>query len=147
METSTGTNALISAALVKAQREIGKAAKTSDNPFYKSKYADLETVIDAVKGPLNNHGIAITQEIRIINAADSVKNVLCTTLRHESGELIRSEALLPEQKDIQKWGAAVSYTKRYCLQALLLLPTEDDDGNSLVEKPPVRKASPRKIGR
>lgn len=142
----TKDNALISAALVKAQRDIGKAAKSAANPFYKSKYADLETVIDAVKGPLNSHGIAITQEIRVINVGEDVKNVLCTTLRHESGETIRSEALLPEQKDIQKWGAAVSYTKRYCLQALLLLPTEDDDGNSLVEAPtPPKKA--RKLGR
>lgn len=144
MSTSTNNSALISAALVKAQREIGKAAKTQDNPFFKSKYADLETVIDAVKGPLNNHGIAITQEIRVVSAADRMYNVLCTTLRHESGETIRSEALLPEVKDIQKWGAAVTYTKRYSLQALLLLPTEDDDGESMMERPP-QKA--RKLGR
>lgn len=143
---TTKENALISAALVKAQREIGKAARSSDNPFYKSKYADLESVIDSVKAPLNNHGIAVTQEIRVVNVADNLANVLCTTLRHESGETIRSEALLPEQKDIQKWGAVVSYTKRYCLQALLLLPTEDDDGNSLVAPPPPRKSLRKKQG-
>ena len=125
--------------LLEAQKNIGAAVKGSENPFYKSNYADLGAVMAVVKKPLNDAGICITQDIAVHTQGDTLVNILQTTLRHINGEMITSSIVIPEQKDIQKLGAAISYCKRYLLQALLLVPTIDDDGNSLV-KPPKKTA-------
>ena len=131
----TVTNKNIHIALHAAQKEIGAAVKGAVNPFFKSNYADLGSVIEAIKEPLNNNGLTLTQELNVINHGSDINpvvvNTLCTMLRHISGEVIESSVILPEVKDIQKWGAALTYYKRYTLQAFMLVPTEDDDGNSV----------------
>jgi hypothetical protein len=124
------------AALLAAQKEIGAVKPGSENPFYNSSYANLAAVMEVVKVPLNNNGIVITQDLDfIVTDSGTVVNILRTTLRHISGESLVSSVAIPEQKDIQKLGGAITYLKRYALQALVFLPTEDDDGNSLVKKP------------
>lgn len=128
----------IAKALVLAQKEIEPARKNAQNPFYKSKYADLGEVIDAVKSPLNNHGIAFLQMCGV--GADG-GDVVTTMLLHETGQFIATETKIHAIKqDPQEYGKAISYAKRYALQAALGLATEDDDGNSASGKSDQHKA-------
>lgn len=116
----------IAKALVAAQKEIASAKKTATNPFFKSKYADLGEVIDAIKGPLNAHGIAFLQLCDNGNG-----DTVTTVLLHESGQFIATETKVhAKADDPQAFGSGVTYAKRYALQAALGLPTEDDDGNA-----------------
>ena len=118
----------LAAALLKAQRDIGSALKKADNPYFKSKYADLGAVIDAVKGPLNDHGITFLQAVDCHEIGDHA--VIDTILLHESGQYLstRTPIFCSKTNDPQAFGSGISYSKRYALQALLGLPTEDDDG-------------------
>jgi hypothetical protein len=117
----------IYSAVLKAQKEITHAVKDAKNPHFKSKYATLESVIDAVKKPLNDNGILVVH-------ATSSELILTTSLIHaESGESISSSVpLLMSKQDMQQLGSSETYSKRYNLTALLNLPTEDDDGNAAV---------------
>ena len=118
----------IAEALVSAQKEIKFAVKDSTNPHYKSKYANINSVIDAVKKPLNDNGIAILQSL---SPSDDNKLHLTTRLIHSSGEWIEDTAVCPIQKqDPQGLGSAVSYIRRYSLSALCSVYADDDDGQS-----------------
>ncbi len=118
---------LISAALVKAQRKIGGAVKDCTNPFFKSKYADLGSVMEACKGHLNAEGICVLQPIHY----DDLGFFVTTELRHESGQFLSSTIKLILLKiDMQSLGAASSYARRYGLQSMLFIPGEDDDGET-----------------
>lgn len=127
----------ISSALVKAQSEMSNAVKGSSNPFFKSKYADLNAVREAVLPVLNTHGIAVLQPIVNIDG----KNFVKTVLLHESGEQIDSftEIVYSKQNDAQAQGSGISYARRYGLQSLVCIGAEDDDGNEAVktQKAPV----------
>lgn len=117
----------ISAALVAALSEVGGVAKAADNPFFKSKYATLEAVIDASKPVLTSHGLAVMQ-----GGGSYASGALAITTRiiHTSGEWIESTMEIPLAKcDPQGAGSAVSYGRRYALMALLNMPAVDDDGN------------------
>ena len=120
--------------LIKAQAEMSKPVKGSDNPFFKSKYADLSTILEACQPALNAHNIAILQPVSTKEGRDVVE----TLLIHSSGEFIGSEVEIKASKvnDSQAFGSAVSYARRYALQSLLGLAAIDDDGNkaSLPEK-------------
>lgn len=122
----------LAAALVKSQKEIEGAKKDSNNPFFKSKYANLETVIEAVKKPLNNHGITFLQIVTL----EGVETVLL----HESGEFISgiTPVIVAKPNDPQALGSAITYAKRYGLQAIVGLPSEDDDGESAMGRPVVK---------
>jgi hypothetical protein len=117
----------ISAALVKAQAQIKAAIKDSTNPHFRSKYADLSSVVDAVKEPLLKQGITFLQGI-----ADADNGVAVETmLLHTSGEWISSTLKIPASKqDAQGYGSAITYGRRYGLQAMCGVPAEDDDGNA-----------------
>ena len=118
----------IAEALVAAQKEIRFAVKDSTNPHYKSKYANINSVIDAVKAPLNNNGIAILQSL---SPSDDNKLHLTTRLLHSSGEWIEDTAVCPIQKqDPQGLGSAISYIRRYSISSLCALYADDDDGQS-----------------
>ena len=118
----------IAEALVSAQKEIRFAVKDSTNPHYKSKYANINSVIDAVKAPLNNNGIAILQSL---SPSDDNKLHLTTRLIHSSGEWIEDTAVCPIQKqDPQGLGSAISYIRRYSLSAMCAVYADDDDGQS-----------------
>ena len=120
----------IAAALLKAQKEIGTALKNAENPYYKSHYADMKAVVEAIKEPLNNNGISFLQAVN--GAGGENLPVVETMLLHESGQYLCSKAPVYCQKpnDGQAFGTGITYTKRYALQAFLGLPTEDDDGNA-----------------
>jgi hypothetical protein len=113
-------------ALVKAQAAIGKALKNENNPFHRSTYADLEAIIDAVKPPLNDHGFSFLQTVGCDGNGGAT---VTTVLLHESGEWIRDTApvYLKKVGDPQAFGSGVTYTKRYALQAMLGVPSADDD--------------------
>ena len=130
----------IAPALVAAQAMMGGASKDKSNPFYKSKYADLAEVIFACKHALNENSICFLQPI-----LSGVRGVNVTTmLLHSSGEWIKSTVEFPVAKlDSQEYGKAVSYARRYSLQAFLSIPSEDDDGNAASGKatPPTYTAA------
>ena len=130
MEMSDSIAAL-SAALAKAQAEIGRAVKDSVNPAFKSKYADLASVWSAWQevGPAN--GLAIVQL-----PGDCIQGVasLTTILSHSSGEYMRATMTLPVSKnDAQGVGSATTYLRRYALAAFVGIAPDDDDGNLAVQ--------------
>ena len=134
-------------ALNKAQAEMGGAAKDANNPFFKSKYADLGSVIRAIKEPFASNGLSYSQFP--ISEADTVG--VDTILMHSSGEWIESRLLLPMVKaDPQKAGSAITYARRYALQAIAGIPSEDDDGNAASQgntsSKPAQKAKPASFG-
>jgi hypothetical protein len=127
MNTSESINKL-SAALLKAQKAITFAAKDAVNPHFRSKYADLPTVIDAIKPALNEAGVVFLQ---LPTPSDPGTLALTTRLMHESGEWIESTAVTPLQKnDPQGYGSAMTYLRRYSLAAAVGLYQDDDDGNA-----------------
>lgn len=132
MQTSEQINELATA-LAKAQGQMGAAKKDAENPFFKSKYADLGSVINAIKGPLSDNGLSYTQfPIREGEAAGVV-----TRLLHASGQWMESEYTLPLAKfDSQAVGSAFTYARRYALQAIAGIPAGDDDGNAASEAAP-----------
>jgi hypothetical protein len=126
MKYSDSTKNIISA-FVKAQANFESAKKTANNPFFKSKYADLSEVIDAVKKPLSDNGLAFVQTVEPIGNT----YVLKTVLFHSSGESLSSEyPIFAKSGDAQGFGAGVTYARRYALQTLLGIPADDDDGNT-----------------
>jgi len=124
METPIGKN--IAAAFVKAQKAFGPALKTSTNPHFKSKYADLANCVEAVVDALNANGIALMQ--RTFECKDGV--MVETVFVHESGEVMECGMLhVPASKhDAMGFGSALTYARRYSLLAATGLATVDDDG-------------------
>lgn len=119
--------AKLAAALSKAQAKIEAAKKESTNPHFRSKYADLSSVWAAIREPLTANELSILQEPGAING----KLLLTTTLLHSSGEYVRSSFEIPVTKqDPQGFGSALTYARRYALQAVVGIAPEDDDGNA-----------------
>ena len=112
-------------ALNKAQGIMQVAKKDSENPYFKSKYADLLSVWDACRGALTSNGLSVAQ---IADTDSEGKAVLETILMHTSGEWIKGRLpLLPVKADPQAQGSAITYARRYSLSAIIGLCTEDDD--------------------
>jgi hypothetical protein len=120
----------ISKAFVRAQAEFNGARKDSVNPAFRSKYADLSSVIEATQAALNKNGIAILQAPQL----DGQLVTITTRLQHESGEFYESDLSLPavqrDRFDAQSVGSAITYGCRYSMQSMLCVPREDDDGNN-----------------
>ena len=128
----------ISAALVKFQSQLRPVNKDSENPFFKSSYADLSSILQAVMPILSANGLALTQPMRVQDGS----TILITKIIHESGEELTSEMILPHHADPQKFGSLITYYKRYQLQAILGVSTkdEDDDANTLVPEKAVNRS-------
>jgi hypothetical protein len=108
--------------LWKAKQEIGKVVKGNDNPFFKSKYADLNSILEAVEPSLHKYELIILQPC--------IGNLVETQIIDcETGDMVTSSLILPEISDPQKKIASVSYFRRASLQSLLSLQAIDDDGN------------------
>ncbi|NBQ17172.1 recombinase [bacterium] len=132
MKTSE-TIGLIAKALLSAQKEITFAVKDSTNPHFKNRYADLASVIDAVKPALNNAGIVFVQSA---SPSDDGRLSLTTRLIHESGEWIEDMATCPLPKqEPQGYISCLTYMRRSNLASILGLKTEDDDGEATRMKP------------
>lgn len=116
-------------ALIKFQSQLKPVNKDSENPFFKSSYADLSSILQTVIPLLTSHGLGIVQPMRVTESG----TILTTKIIHDSGESIESEMFLPHNPDPQKYGSLISYYKRYQLSALLSIATvdEDDDANKV----------------
>lgn len=117
-----------SAALAAAQGEMSGATKDSKNPHFKSSYASLASVVDAIRGPLSKHEIGWTQQVSSEGTTVSVVTILLHA-GLETGEY-RSGTMRATAKDAspQAIGSTVTYLRRYSLMATLGIPAEDDDG-------------------
>ena len=137
----------IAAALVKAQKEFGPALKTSTNPHFRSRYADLSACVEAVIDALNNNGIYLMQLTDEHEGGVKVS----TTFIHESGEQLSGGTLfMPATKhDAQGFGSALSYARRYSLMAACGIAPEEDDGNHATKTAPVTapKAMPKPVAK
>ena len=116
------------AKLLKVQQEIGAIAKDSTNPFFKSKYFDINGLIEEVKPMVNKYGLVILQPLTVIGDKPAIQTIV---IDPESAEQFESTTFLPENNDPQKFGSAITYYRRYALQSLLFLQAEDDDANSV----------------
>lgn len=108
--------------LANVKKEIGVISKDSKNPFFKSKYFDINALLRHVEPLLQENGLLLIQPI--------VKNKVCSIILDiEGDDEIVSSIPLPNIEDPQKLGSAITYFRRYTLQSLLALQAEDDDGN------------------
>lgn len=118
----------LATALAKAQGEIKGALKDSTNPHFRSKYADLASVVEAIRAPLAKNGIAYVQ---LTVPSDKDEAQVETVLMHSSGEWISGVIAVPVSKaDAQGFGSALTYARRYGLAAAVGVAPEDDDGNA-----------------
>ena len=128
MNSSEKINELATA-LCKAQAAMGGAVKDSANPFFKSSYADLTSVIKAIKQPFADNNLSYTQ----FPISDENGIGVVTRLMHNSGQYIEMGYTLPVVKrDPQAAGSALTYARRYALQSMAGIPTADDDAESAV---------------
>ena len=126
-------------ALAAAQAEMGGVKKGSVNPAFKSKYADLADVVQAVSGPLNAQGIAFFHMAASVDG----ERIMRTVLAHgASGTTIECGVpLIVSKNDMQGYKSATTYAKRIGLESLTGIAPEDDDGNAAARAAPVRTAS------
>lgn len=114
-------------AMLNAQKNIGAAIKGSKNPFFRSSYADLPSVMESCKDALNDAGILVTQ---MLDSLDSGDYLVTLFVHGETGEFMGSKMKIYNHKDIQGTMSEQTYLRRYMLQALAFIPSVDDDGNA-----------------
>ncbi len=119
------------AKLLKVQQEVKAIAKEENNPFFKSKYFDINGLLGALKPILNANDIVVMQPLIAEGGRMYLQTIIADS---ENGEEIRSAIPLPEVADPQKMGSAITYFRRYALQSLFLLEAIDDDANTASEK-------------
>ena len=120
-------------ALLKAQMEFTAIIKKSTNPAFKSKYANLEAVLDAVTPALNANGLFLTQETSRVDNMIEVKTIVFNA----AGEKFEGGVTcLPIVKnDAQGVGGAITYARRYSIKTMFALAEEDDNGNAASQRP------------
>lgn len=118
--------------LAQAKKEIGAISKDSKNPFYKSKYFDINQLLQHVEPVLEKYGLMVMQPIIEGKVVSLIIDV-------ETGKDCRSEIQLTDERDPQKIGSQISYFRRYTLSSLLSLQAEDDDANKAIPKKPIEK--------
>jgi hypothetical protein len=134
MQKSESINELATA-LATAQGQIENAVKDADNPFFKSTYADLASIRDAIRKPFSENGLCVMQPVSV----DGPKVIVTTILAHSSGQWVSSDLAMTAQRQIlggawekidtpQAIGSAIAYARRYALAAIAAVATEDDDG-------------------
>lgn len=135
------THKNIASALAAAQSQMGKALKDSKNPHFKSTYADLSSVVGACMPALNANGIAVVQPFTDDESGRYIKTIL---VHGDSGETLECRVpLIVNKNDMQGFGSAATYARRYGLMAMAGIAPEDDDGNAAAKAPP-RDEAPAK---
>ena len=126
-------------ALTKFQGKMTAVKKDATNPFYKSRYATLDTIWETIRKPLSDNGLSVAQTMNLIEG----NSVLETTLYHTSGEWISGTQLVnPVKNDPQGLGSAITYARRYSLSAILgLVSDDDDDANTATKPEPVKSTT------
>lgn len=122
----------LATALAKFQGEIKNPSNTAINPFFKSKYSPLDTVLNTVRPILSKHGLSIIQA----PSGDGESIIVATTLLHSSGEWMEFPNLVlkADKATAQGAGSAITYARRYALSAILGISSEDDDDGNVAEK-------------
>lgn len=122
----------LATALAIAQGAMQNAFMNKVNPHFKSKYADLSSVLDAIRAPLSSNGLSIVQTM----VCDDRGMLLKTTLLHSSGQFVSSEYPLPGLgAKAHEIGSALTYGRRYSIAAMICNSAdEDDDGNAVMAK-------------
>jgi len=133
-------------ALSLAQGQMETAKKDSENPFFKSRYADLASVWETCREPLSKNGLAVVQTM---DYTETGLNLIITTLMHSSGQWIRGTlAISPVKNDPQSMGSAITYGRRYSLMAIVGIAPADDDAEDAMSrdkpKPPGNSVQPPK---
>lgn len=131
----------IAPALVKAQSLIEGAVKDSNNPAFRSKYADLSSVLAVIRQPMADNDLCVLQSPSRADGGVEVE----TLILHKSGEWISQNCFIPITKmDAHGTGSGITYGRRYGLMSIFCIGTEDDDGNTAAERGPAPKqiASP-----
>lgn len=132
--------AKVSAALVLACGELENVVAEKVNPHFRSKYASLPAMLDAVRPVLAKHGLAVVQ-LATSESEAPYRIGVETILLHSSGEYLGHTILVsPQKADPQGAGSALTYCRRYALAAALGIGQEDDDGNHASARP----AAPRR---
>jgi len=129
-------------ALAAANLEIVNPSLDAVNPHFKSRYASLGAIINAVRLPLARHGISAVQTVSTDGGAVGVT----TTLLHASGEWMAETAMsaLPDRATVQQLGSIITYLRRYCLASVTnIVGEEDQDGNE-ASLPSAPRSEPRK---
>lgn len=137
--TKSETIVEISGALLKAQKNIKSVTKEASNPFFRSKYADLASVINACKEELNAEGITVLQPIDGMSVE--------TILLHVSGEFMTSQTpiVCKSANNPQDLGSAITYARRYGLQSFIFLPAVDDDGERATDHNSTASNTPKTV--
>tara|TARA_R110000744_G_scaffold136752_1_gene246818 strand:+ start:38 stop:547 length:510 start_codon:yes stop_codon:yes gene_type:complete len=124
--------------LFNLQNELGAISKDATNPFFKSKYFDINSLIGQLKPLLQKYELVLLQPI--------TDNQVRSVIHDLDGGSVESSMQLPNNLDAQKMGSAITYFRRYTLQSLLALQALDDDGNLAVKKnkkPPLLNNTPQ----
>ena len=116
----------LSAKLVQVQKHIEAVSKDSKNPFFKSSYFDINTLIAEIKPVVNAAEIVILQPLTHIDGKPAISTIIIDS---ESGDKLEFTTPLPENNDPQKMGSIITYFRRYALQSILFIQAEDDDAN------------------
>lgn len=122
----------IAAAICKMQSQLHGAKKSSENPYFNSKYADLESVWEACRKPLTDNGLSVLQFV----GGTAEEPALLTMLLHESGQSFESSmSMKPDKKGPQAVGSCITYMRRYMLAAITGVYQMDDDAESATTHP------------
>ena len=131
----------IAAALAKFQAAVAAVKKDGNNPFFKSKYATLENIIETVREPLSKQGLSFSQ-------FPNGENGLTTILLHLSGQyLMATYTMKPKDNTPQGIGSAITYMRRYALSAVLGIATEEDDDGNAASQAKSERVTPYKVER
>jgi hypothetical protein len=125
--TPVNEQAILFAKVLKVKEAMGKVSKESNNPFFKSKYADLDAHLDLIEPLLHANGLVLTQSTHAAAGGNIVQSRITDTT---TAAFMDSTLGVGEHKDMQKLGGAITYARRYTLSALLAIGAEDDDGNT-----------------
>lgn len=126
----------LASALSKAQAEMRLAGLDSQNPYFKSKYADFASIVRASRPALSKYGLCVTQQIVM---GDEGQNILLTRLMHSSGQFLESAIrIVPGKNDLQTLGSYLTYLKRYCYAAIVGVVASDEDDDGEVAMVPAR---------
>lgn len=126
MRTSEKVDKILPA-LIKVKSKLQAVSKSANNPFFKSKYADLNTYLDEVEQHLELNELVLFQPVSV---NESGANVVESIIMDSTGQFVASQmTVVSKEADMQKLGSAITYARRYTLGALLAMKAEDDDGN------------------
>lgn len=127
--------------LLNVQKKLGAVSKDQSNPFFNSKYADINKFIEVVKPVLSEEGLVLTQPLTYLGEAIPAIRT-CITDADTGEDVSFMTPIITKETDTQKIGSAITYYRRYALQSFLFIEAQDDDGNAASGKKTQKDDSP-----